>query len=140
MLSNNIIIETEYKEVTSLLLIKVLEQIHTKLEIKKPIIFYFQSDEEVLQINIDSLNHDYYTDVITFDYEDDEDIEENEVVISIDRIKENASTLKQSLHTEIHRICIHAMLHLVGYKDSNELEKQKMTSQENHFLDLYCST
>ncbi|MFT6384127.1 MAG: rRNA maturation RNase YbeY [Bacteroidia bacterium] len=117
-----------------------LSQVHNDLNIAKPTIFYFMSDDQVLEVNRDSLNHDYYTDVITFDYESDEDIEENEVVISWDRIQDNSKVLNQALPQELHRICIHALLHLAGYTDESADEKLKMTAEEDRFLNLYCST
>jgi rRNA maturation RNase YbeY len=98
------------------------------------------SDEQVLEVNRESLNHDYYTDVITFDYENDADIEENEVVVSWDRIQDNSKNLDQTLHQEVHRVCIHALLHLAGYTDESEVEKLKMTTAEDRYLNLYCST
>jgi probable rRNA maturation factor len=137
---NKIQLESPYSEVESLLNLDSLSQVHNKLNITKPTIFYFMSDEQVLEVNKESLNHDYYTDVITFDYESDEDIEENEVVISWDRIQDNSKVLNQTLHRELHRICIHALLHLAGYTDESADEKLKMTAEENRFLNLYCST
>ena len=98
------------------------------------------TDEELLEINISSLNHDYYTDVITFDYSDDEDVSHNEICISVDRITENARLSNSTLSNELHRICIHGMLHLAGHTDDTKEAKNKMTSLENHFLALHCST
>lgn len=117
-----------------------LKKTHRDLKIKKPVVFYFMKDDQVLEINSSSLGHNTYTDTITFDYEGDVDIEENEVVISWDRVKENAKTYKTSFKEEIHRVCIHSLLHLAGQKDSTTQEKEKMRSLENKFLDLYCST
>ena len=137
---NNIQLESPYKEVVSLINQKSLSKVHTDLHLRKRTIFYFMSDAQVLEINRDTLSHDYYTDVITFDYENDEDIDENEVVVSWDRIQDNSKVLKQTLHQEIHRICIHALLHLAGYTDEYDDDKLKMTAAENRFLNLYCST
>ena len=137
---NKIILQSPYSEVESMLNLDSLSQVHNELNIAKPTIFYFMSDEQVLEVNRESLNHDYYTDVITFDYENDEDIEENEVVISWDRIRDNSKVLNQVLHQELHRICIHALLHLAGYTDKSVDEKLKMTTAEDRFLNLYCST
>jgi rRNA maturation RNase YbeY len=140
MLLNKIQLVSPYSEVESLLNIDSLTKVHNELNITKPTIFYFVSDDEVLEVNRESLSHDYYTDVITFDYESDEDIEENEVVISWDRIQDNSKVLNQTLHQELHRICIHALLHLAGYTDESADEKLKMTTEEDRFLNLYCST
>lgn len=137
---NKILLESPYSEVGSMLNLDSLSQVHNDLNIAKPTIFYFMSDDQVLEVNRDSLNHDYYTDVITFDYESDEDIEENEVVISWDRIQDNSKVLNQALQQELHRICIHALLHLAGYADESADEKLKMTAEEDRFLNLYCST
>jgi probable rRNA maturation factor len=137
---NKIQLESPYSEVESLLNIDSLSKVHNELNITKPTIFYFMSDDEVLEVNRESLSHDYYTDVITFDYESDEDIEENEVVISWDRIQDNSKVLNQTLHQELHRICIHALLHLAGHTDESADEKLKMTTEEDRFLNLYCST
>ena len=137
---NKIILQSPYSEVESMLNLDSLSQVHNELNIAKPTIFYFMSDEQVLEVNKESLNHHYYTDVITFDYENDEDIEENEVVISWDRIRDNSKVLNQALRQELHRICIHALLHLAGYADESIDEKLKMTAAEDRFLNLYCST
>ena len=137
---NKILLESPYSEVESMLNLDSLSRVHNELNIAKPTIFYFMSDEQVLDVNRESLNHDYYTDVITFDYESDEDIEENEVVISWDRIRDNSKVLNQTLNQELHRICIHALLHIAGYTDASADEKLKMTTEEDRFLNLYCST
>ncbi|MBT8326505.1 MAG: rRNA maturation RNase YbeY [Bacteroidia bacterium] len=117
-----------------------LENCFQDLHLIKPTCFVFMSDEELLEINIGSLNHDYYTDVITFDYSNDEDVSHNEVCISVDRIIENANISNVSFENELHRICIHGLLHLAGCKDDTKEAKAEMTSLENHYLDLHCST
>ncbi len=117
-----------------------LEKTHKHLKIKKPTIFFFIDDKEMLEINQQSLKHNTYTDTITFDYEGDKDIEKNEVMVGWERIKENAIIFKTSLTEEVHRVCIHSLLHLAGQKDKTKEEKEKMRSLEDKFLDLYCST
>ena len=117
-----------------------LEKTHKHLKIKKPTTFFFIDDKEMLEINQQSLNHNTYTDTITFDYEGDKDIKENEVVVSWERIEENANIFNTSLAEEVHRVCIHSLLHLAGQKDKTKEEKEKMRSLEDKFLDLYCST
>jgi metalloprotein, YbeY/UPF0054 family len=97
-------------------------------------------DEELLELNRQTLQHDYYTDIITFDYENDKDIEENEVVISWDRVRENSETFKVNLKQELYRVCFHGLLHLAGFMDKTEQEEKEMREQENMLLDLYCST
>lgn len=117
-----------------------LDKTHKHLKIKKPVVFFFIDDTQMLEINQNSLGHDTYTDTITFDYEEDEDIEQNEVVVSWERLEENAITFRTSFTEEVHRVCIHSLLHLAGQKDKTKDEKEKMRSLEDKFLNLYCST
>ena len=117
-----------------------LDKTHKHLKIKKPVVFFFIDDTQMLEINQNSLGHDTYTDTITFDYEEDTDIEQNEVVVSWERLEENAITFKTSFTEEVHRVCIHSLLHLAGQKDKTKDEKEKMRSLEDKFLNLYCST
>ena len=113
---------------------------HADLGIKKPVIYYFVGDDEMLRVNKENLGHDTYTDIITFDYEEDTDIEYNEVLISWDRVLDNAKTFKKSIKNELHRVCIHGLLHLAGHNDRSNKEKQKMRALEDKYLNLYCST
>ena len=117
-----------------------LDKTHKHLKIKKPVVFFFIDDTQMLEINQNSLGHDTYTDTITFDYEEDADIEQNEVVVSWERLEENAITFRTSFTEEVHRVCIHSLLHLAGQKDKTKNEKEKMRSLEDKFLNLYCST
>ena len=133
-------IETEYSEVLVTLNAPGLTLVFDELNLVKPVIYYIVSDDELLEVNINSLNHDYYTDIITFDYSDDEDIEQNEILISWDRVQENAILHNQTTRQELHRVCIHGLLHLAGFDDHTYEEKQKMRSLETQFLDLHCST
>ena len=102
--------------------------------------FFFIDDTQMLEINQNNLGHDTYTDTITFDYEEDADIEQNEVVVSWERLEENAITFRTSFTEEVHRVCIHSLLHLAGQNDKTKDEKEKMRSLEDKFLNLYCST
>ncbi len=95
----------------------------------------FLDDDGLLAINKEYLKHDYYTDVITFDYNENE-LVNGEVFISIDRIKENASELNISFNNELHRVIIHGLLHLFGYKDKSAEDKQLMRSKEDYYLPL----
>jgi len=117
-----------------------LDKTHKHLKIKKPVVFFFIDDTQMLEINQNSLGHDTYTDTISFDYEEDADIEQNEVVVSWERLEENAITFRTSFADEVHRVCIHSLLHLAGQKDKTKDEKEKMRSLEDKFLNLYCST
>lgn len=85
-----------------------------------------------MDINQKHLQHDYYTDIITFPLNNDP-IEAN-VFISIERVKENAQLYKVEFEDELHRVMIHGLLHLFGYKDKTEDEQQSMRSKENYYL------
>lgn len=130
----------EYPEVEKTINLTSLQHVFDELHLSKPVSFVFMSDDELLEVNQHSLQHDYYTDVITFDYSDDPDMEESEVLISVDRLKENAQTVGASFSSELHRICIHGMLHLAGYTDETPEKRNKMSSLEDHYLALHCST
>lgn len=140
MFSDRIIIEKPVKGLDVQINTAALEKIHKDLSIKKPCVFFFISDAEMLSLNNQVLKHDYYTDIITFSYEDDKDIEENEITISYDRVKENAQFNQVSFFNEVHRVCIHGLLHLAGQNDKTPEEQKKMSSLEDHYLSLYCST
>jgi rRNA maturation RNase YbeY len=84
------------------------------------------------------LDHDYYTDIITFDYTEDEVIS-GDLYISIDRVLDNAGLLNEPTDVELRRVCVHGILHLCGYKDKNSEEEAKMRSRENFHLDKYVS-
>jgi len=120
--------------------LKALDKTHKHLKIKKPVVFFFIDDTQMLEINQNNLGHDTYTDTITFDYEEDADIEQNEVVVSWERLEENAITFRTSFTEEVHRVCIQSLLHLAGQNDKTKDEKEKMRSLEDKFLNLYCST
>lgn len=95
--------------------------------------YIFCSDEQLLEINKEFLNHDYYTDIITFDYSE-ADIVSGDLFISIDRIKDNAKTLDVLYQEELHRVIIHGILHLLGFKDKTDEESQNMRLLENECL------
>ncbi len=94
------------------------------------------SDDDLLQYNRDFLNHDYYTDIITFLIEEDEDVLEAELYISLDRVKENALTLSLSFERELLRVFIHGLLHLCSYNDKEEDEVKLMREKEDFYLKL----
>lgn len=97
--------------------------------------YIFCSDEQLLEINKEYLNHDYYTDIITFDYSEAE-LVSGDMFISIDRIKDNAKALKVTYQEELHRVIIHGVLHLLGFKDKTESESQKMRQLEDESLSV----
>ncbi len=93
----------------------------------------FCSDDYLLEINKKHLNHDYYTDIITFDYSIGNKIS-GDLLISVDRVKENAKNFSVSFSQELNRVVIHGVLHLCGYKDKTEDEKKQMRNLENKYL------
>ena len=99
--------------------------------------YIFCSDDYLLQINKDFLNHHYYTDIITFELSSQKGLVLGEVYISIDRVKENAQQLKTSFKNELHRVIFHGALHLCGYKDKLKEEIITMRKAEGRLLDLY---
>lgn len=110
------------------------------LEEKKDLSFLniiFCSDEYLLEINKKHLKHDYYTDVITFDYSEKNKNIEGDIYISVDRVKENATKYKEKKNIELIRTIVHGALHLSGYKDKTKKEKEIMTTKENKYLSLY---
>ena len=99
--------------------------------------YYFCSDEKLLEINRERLGHDFYTDIVTFPLTDCETVLSSEFCISVDRIKENAETFSRSYESELHRVIIHGVLHLVGFDDLTDEEEKEMRKQEEISLELY---
>ncbi len=97
--------------------------------------YIFCSDEYLHEINLQYLNHDTYTDIITFDQSDGADLSAD-IYISIDRVTENASEQQVSFRDELHRVMIHGILHLAGYGDKTPKEKQLMREKEDVSLSL----
>ncbi len=93
----------------------------------------FVSDSYLLEMNQKYLNHDYYTDIITFDY-CEMNIVSGDLFISVDRVQENAETFDVDVLTELHRVMIHGLLHLCGYKDKSLEEERLMRELENKYL------
>jgi probable rRNA maturation factor len=96
--------------------------------------FIFCSDEYLHQINVQHLQHDTYTDIITFPYQTE--AIEGDLFISIERLRENAKTYQTSFVEELYRVMAHGVLHLIGFNDKTPEEKLKMTARENHYLSL----
>ena len=99
--------------------------------------YIFCSDRAILEINKKYLNHDFYTDVITFDLSPNNKAISAEVYISIDRIRDNAKQLGLSIKSELHRVLFHAALHLCGYKDKKKKDQERMRKKENELLVRY---
>lgn len=96
--------------------------------------YVFCTDDYLLEINKKHLDHDYYTDIITFPIS--EDPLEATIFISIDRVKDNANEFKVTFLNELHRVIAHGILHLLGYKDKTEEEAKEMRRQENNALEM----
>ncbi len=95
--------------------------------------YMFVSDEKILEVNNQYLGHDYYTDVITFDYDED-DVLNGDIVISLNTVRSNAELFHKSFDDELHRVLIHGILHLVGINDKGPGEREIMEAAENKAL------
>ena len=95
--------------------------------------YVFCNDQQLLKLNKEFLNHDTLTDIITFDYSLGNEIH-GEIYISTDRVEENAEEFEVSFMNELSRVMVHGILHLCGYKDKSEEEKNQMRNKENHYL------
>ena len=105
--------------------------------------YIFCTDPFLLEINQHFLNHDNYTDIISFDLSGKKGSIEGEVYISTDRLKENAKLNNTPVKEELHRLIFHGLLHLCGHNDKSTSDKRKMTNEENRLLQDYfsfCST
>lgn len=98
--------------------------------------YIFCDDEYLLQINIEYLQHDYYTDVIGFQYSEDKNLS-GDIYLSIDRIKENALENEVSFDRELARVMAHGILHFTGLKDKTEEEEKEMRNAEDKFLSFF---
>lgn len=96
--------------------------------------FILCSDEYLLNINQEYLDHDTYTDIVTFDSSEEEGIIEGDIFISVERVIENAEKFNVPQRDELHRVIIHGVLHLCGYFDKNKGDKERMTEKENEYL------
>lgn len=102
--------------------------------------FIFCSDQYLLAINRQYLNHDYFTDIITFELSEKNHPINAEIYISVDRLRENSLKYDSSLKKELHRVMFHGALHLCGYKDKTPTEQEEMRKMEEKYLRLYRST
>lgn len=98
--------------------------------------YVFTSDESLLEINQSYLNHDTFTDIITFDYSEEEDVVNGEIIISVDRVKENAEKYEVDFKHELARVMIHGVIHLLGYDDKTPNQKTIMRKKENTCISL----
>jgi probable rRNA maturation factor len=101
--------------------------------------YIFCSDEYLLKVNIDYLNHDTYTDIITFDNSEDKKAKkiEGDIFISIERVKENAKKFGSEFEDELHRVMAHGLLHLMGYKDKSAKDSSAMRQKEEESIGLF---
>lgn len=98
--------------------------------------YVFCSDERILEVNKQYLSHDFYTDIITFDYVERERVS-GDIFISIDRVEENAQDFNVSFQQELLRVIIHGVLHLLGFEDHSQEEQQLMRQKENEAIALW---
>ena len=103
------------------------------------LVYVFMDDDELLEMNKEYLNHDYYTDIITFDLRDTQGNSpvEGNIFISVDRVKENADNLGVDFKSELLRVMAHGLLHLLGFKDKTENEQLKMREAEDKAIELF---
>ena len=99
--------------------------------------YIFCSDTYLHQINLDYLNHDTYTDIITFDNSEGNQEIEGDIFISVDRVKENAKKHQSDLETEMNRVLSHGLFHLLGYKDKKKTDAEIMRSKEESAIKLF---
>jgi|APMed6443717190_1056831.scaffolds.fasta_scaffold287261_2 probable rRNA maturation factor len=100
------------------------------------VFFLFCSDQFLFEMNLKHLEHDTFTDIITFDLSESNDFIGGEMYVSVDRILENSKLLGIASIEEIHRVMIHGVLHLLGYKDKTKTDEAEMRRQENYCLSL----
>lgn len=101
--------------------------------------YLFCGDDQLIEVNREYLDHDTYTDIITFDYVEG-DVISGDIMISVDRIRENAEVFKATFERELHRVIIHGVLHLLGQKDKSEADSAMMHKREDEALVLWDST
>ena len=122
---------TQHKEIIQKWLVKTAGKHGRKIDCVQII---FCSDEYLKGLGKQFLNHDYFTDIVTFHYEETDKPIDGELYISIDRIRENARRFKVKTEQEKRRVIIHGLLHLLGFEDQKEEEKLQMTMLENKYL------
>ena len=119
---------------------KIVSLIETTVRMEKKKLYslnyIFCSDKFLHKINLEALNHDTLTDVITFNYGDAENIE-GEIYISLDRVKENAKIFNKEIYNELLRVIIHGALHLCGYNDISDEDEKLMRQKEDFYLEKY---
>jgi probable rRNA maturation factor len=133
--SSTVKIKTPAKKILKVWVEKIVASEKRKL---KSLAYNFCSDEELFQKNKQFLNHTTYTDIITFDYSE-ENLLSGEIYISADRVKENAEKFKIDFSDELIRVMAHGVLHLCGYKDKSPIQQKQMRAAENRAIKLFNS-
>lgn len=113
--------------------VKNVAELHSKR--LGPVSYIFCDDNKILEVNKEFLQHDYYTDIITFDYTEGDKIS-GDLFISLDTVRTNAEQFGQDYNTELHRVIIHGILHLCGINDKGPGEREIMEAEENKALAL----
>lgn len=96
--------------------------------------FIFCNDDYLLKLNREFLNHDYFTDIVTFDNSESENEITGDIYISLERVRENALKMSESVDRELSRVVVHGVLHLIGYNDSNKKEIIMMRKKEDQYI------
>ena len=128
---NNFILEDSEK-----IKIWIEDVIKKEKKIVGDITYIFCDDDYLLERNKEFLDHNTLTDIITFNYCIDNNIS-SDIMISIDRVKENSTTFENSFNEELKRVMIHGILHLIGYNDKSYKEKELMRKKENFYLNMF---
>ena len=131
----NLAVNSNYKFIEKRKIHSLVNSLSKSLNFKiQSLEINFIGQKEVLEINKAHLNHNYFTDIITFNYSGDNKLLDGEILISVDDAIENAKNYKVSLNEETCRLVIHGILHLLGYNDISTSEKRKMKLMENKLL------
>jgi probable rRNA maturation factor len=129
--------ETDFRLKSWRRLVKIIKEVIGKEEkISGDLNFILTNDENLLKINMRFLEHDYYTDVITFNYNVN-NVVNGEIYISMDTVKDNSMNYNVSLKSELFRVMIHGVFHLLGYDDKTEVEKENMRNREDYWIEIF---
>ncbi|MFC0185216.1 rRNA maturation RNase YbeY [Pseudarcicella hirudinis] len=131
--SEDVDFEISESEIKSSWLTKVIENEGYNLS---ELNYIFCSDEYLHKINLEYLEHDTYTDIITFDNSEEEGLIEGDIFISVERVKENAIAFNTSFENELKRVLVHGVLHLCGYLDKSDEDELLMRSLENKYISI----